>query len=386
MVRAARATGRERRSRAVRPAPDSAPRGHRTRPAAMSDADPGRRTSRWYHDPVRPLDERVVRFSRGSGDSTDGQPSEGDRRTSCRRRTCPPSSRARSTSAGWRPTSSRPTAPARAPTRTCEPFVIIQPPPNITGALHLGHALDLDARGRDDPARPDAGPPDALAARPRPRLDRRAVRARQDHRRRGRDAGDARAASATSSGCGSSSTRRARSCSASSAGSARRSTGAACGSRWTRAPRGPSASSFKRLYDDGLAYRTEALINWCPGCRTSVSDLEVHPDRRDGHALDDPLPPDRRGDRRARSRTPRSPSRRRGRRRSSATPPSPSTRTTSATAALVGRRVRIPFVERDVPIIADEVVDRAFGTGAVKITPAHDRDDYATGRSATTCR
>ena len=47
--------------------------------------------------------------------------------------------------------------------------------------------------------------------------------------------------------------------------------------------------------------------------------------------------------------------------------------------ALVGRTVRIPFVERDVPIIADDVVDPAFGTGAVKITPAHDHDDHETG-------
>src|SRR4029450_1334252 len=47
---------------------------------------------------------------------------------------------------------------------------------------------------------------------------------------------------------------------------------------------------------------------------------------------------------------------------------------------LVGRQARIPFVERDVPISADDVVDRAFGTGAVKITPAHDQDDYATGK------
>ena len=49
-------------------------------------------------------------------------------------------------------------------------------------------------------------------------------------------------------------------------------------------------------------------------------------------------------------------------------------------AGLVGRRVRIPFVDRDVPVIADDVVDPAFGTGAVKITPAHDHDDYETGR------
>src|SRR5262249_56196855 len=48
--------------------------------------------------------------------------------------------------------------------------------------------------------------------------------------------------------------------------------------------------------------------------------------------------------------------------------------------ALVGRKVRIPFVERDVPIIADDVVEKDFGTGAVKITPGHDKDDYETGR------
>ncbi len=63
------------------------------------------------------------------------------------------------------------------------------------------------------------------------------------------------------------------------------------------------------------------------------------------------------------TRTRRSPSRRPAPRRSWATPASPSIPTTSAMPALVGRRVRIPFVERDVPIVADDVVDRAFGTG-----------------------
>ena len=116
--------------------------------------------------------------------------------------------------------------------------------------------------------------------------------------------------------------------------------------------------AFERLYRDGLAYRTEALVNWCPGCRTSVSDLEVDLDARDRDALVGPLSPHRRGDRRA----------------------DPDETITVATtrpetilgdtavavhpdderyAALVGRRVRIPFVERDVPIIADEVVDPA---------------------------
>jgi len=138
-------------------------------------------------------------------------------------------------------------------------------------------------------------------------------------------------------------------------------------------------AAFERLYRDGLAYRTEALINWCPGCQTSVSDLEVIPTPETGtlwfvryHLIDEPT----------------------------GTPDPDATITVATTRPetilgdtavavhpdderyrdLVGRRVRIPFVDRDVPIIADDVVDRAFGSGAVKITPAHDPDDYATGK------
>jgi valyl-tRNA synthetase len=136
--------------------------------------------------------------------------------------------------------------------------------------------------------------------------------------------------------------------------------------------------AFERLYRADLAYRTEALINWCPGCRTSVSDLEVLATPETGtlwtirYHLIDP----------------------------STGQPDPDATIAIATtrpetllgdtavavnpgderyADLVGRLARIPFVERDVPIIADEVVDRSFGTGAVKITPAHDHDDRETG-------
>jgi valyl-tRNA synthetase len=136
--------------------------------------------------------------------------------------------------------------------------------------------------------------------------------------------------------------------------------------------------AFERLYQTDLAYRTEALVNWCPGCRTSVSDLEVVATPETGtlwsvrYHLIDPA----------------------------SGAPDPAATITVATTrpetilgdtavavhpddprytALVGRTVRIPFVDRDVPIIADAVVDPAFGTGAVKITPAHDYDDYQTG-------
>jgi valyl-tRNA synthetase len=136
--------------------------------------------------------------------------------------------------------------------------------------------------------------------------------------------------------------------------------------------------AFKRLYDDGLAYRTAALINWCPGCRTSLSDLEVIATPTDGtlwhvryHLL-----------------------------REDGTPDPAATITVATTRpetilgdvavavhpdderyrALVGQTVLIPFVERPVPIIADPIVQRDFGSGAVKITPAHDQEDYATGQ------
>ena len=136
--------------------------------------------------------------------------------------------------------------------------------------------------------------------------------------------------------------------------------------------------AFQRLYRDGLAYRTEALVNWCPGCRTSVSDLEVVPTQETGtlwsvryrlidEATGQPEPD--------------------GAIVVATTRPETILGDTAVAvhpdderyAPLVGRRVRIPFVERDVPVIADDVVEREFGTGAVKITPAHDQDDHATG-------
>ena len=139
--------------------------------------------------------------------------------------------------------------------------------------------------------------------------------------------------------------------------------------------------AFKRLYEDGLAYRGQKLINWCPGCGTSVSDLEVIGTPESGklwliryHLLPEAPGP--------------------------GSAPSPDETITVATtrpetilgdtavavhpederyAALVGRRVRIPFVDRDVPIVADAFVEREFGTGAVKVTPAHDHTDFETG-------
>jgi len=136
--------------------------------------------------------------------------------------------------------------------------------------------------------------------------------------------------------------------------------------------------AFKRLYDDGLAYRAEQLINWCPGDGTSLSDLEVvaspitgtlwslryHYVRADGTVDPDEgivvattRPETILGD--------------------TAVAVHPDD---ERYRAAIGRQVLIPFVGRVVPVIADEVVKPEFGTGAVKITPAHDADDFATGQ------
>ncbi|HET9682134.1 MAG TPA: valine--tRNA ligase, partial [Candidatus Limnocylindrales bacterium] len=258
------------------------------------------------------------------------------------------------------------------------PFVIIQPPPNITGSLHLGHAqrtavedlLIRHARMQGHPALFLPGVDHASIAAQYV-LDKLIAAEGESRESLGRDRYLERMwrfineTRETMLG-------QQRRLGASTDWSRLRFTMDEVSSKAVRV-------AFERLYRDGLAYRTEALINWCPGCRTSVSDLETIPTPETGtlwtiryHLIDEAT-----GE------------------------PSPSETIQVATTrpetilgdtavavhpedarytAVVGRRARIPFVERDVPIIADDAVDRTFGTGAVKITPAHDQDDYAMAR------
>ena len=188
-------------------------------------------------------------------------------------------------------------------------------------------------RGPDDPARADARASDAVPARPRPRVDRGPVRARRDPRHGGRDPGVARPRALPRADGRVPSTKPVM------LGQQRRVGASADWGRLRYTMDEGSAEAvrvaFERLYGDGLAYRTEALINWCPGCRTSVSDLEVIPTPETGtlwfvryHLIDEATG---KPDRTRRSRSPR-----RGRRRSSATPRSRCTPTTSATATSSG--------------------------------------------------
>jgi valyl-tRNA synthetase len=129
---------------------------------------------------------------------------------------------------------------------------------------------------------------------------------------------------------------------------------------------------FVRLYEEGLIYRANRLINWCPRCHTALSDLEVEHDEKQGHLwhLRYPVVGSERSLVVATTR--------------------PETMLGDTAVAvhpederyrdLIGQVVRLPLVDRDIPIVADAYVDRAFGTGVVKITPAHDFNDFEVAR------
>ena len=130
---------------------------------------------------------------------------------------------------------------------------------------------------------------------------------------------------------------------------------------------------FVHLYRKGWIYRANRIINWCPFHQTALSDLEVaHED------VDDVLTYVRypfADGARARSRSPPC-----ARRRSWPTSRSRCIPDDERYRDLVGKEVIVPFVERRVPVIADERVEREFGTGALKVTPGHDPLDFEIGR------
>jgi valyl-tRNA synthetase len=259
-----------------------------------------------------------------------------------------------------------------------DPFTLIQPPPNVTGSLHLGHAQrtaveDLMVRHARMLGRPTLFLPGLDHASIAAQFVLDGILAREGETRQslGRERYLERMVAFSES------TRPVM------LGQQRRVGASADWGRLRYTMDEVSARAvrhaFKTLFERGLAYRTEALVNWCPGCRTSVSDLEVVSSEETGtlwvvryylidEATGEPSPAETISVATTRPETIL------GDTAVAVHPDDP------RYAALVGRRARIPFVERDVPIIADEIVDRAFGTGAVKITPAHDHDDYAAGR------
>ena len=129
---------------------------------------------------------------------------------------------------------------------------------------------------------------------------------------------------------------------------------------------------FVRLYEDDLIYRANRLINWCPRCHTALSDLEVEHEDKKGHLWHLRYPV-LGTDRHLVVATTR-----------------PETMLGDAAVAvhpedvryqdLIGKKVLLPLMNREIPIVADDYVDKDFGSGAVKITPAHDFNDFELGK------
>ncbi|MFF9199593.1 valine--tRNA ligase [Streptomyces sp. NPDC014779] len=127
---------------------------------------------------------------------------------------------------------------------------------------------------------------------------------------------------------------------------------------------------FKKLYDDELIYRAERIINWCPRCLTAISDIEVEYQEDAGELV----------------------SIRYGEGEESLVVATTRAETMLGDTAvavhpdderykhLVGKQIKLPLTDRTIPVVADTHVDPEFGTGAVKVTPAHDPNDFAIGQ------
>ena len=130
--------------------------------------------------------------------------------------------------------------------------------------------------------------------------------------------------------------------------------------------------AFVRLHEQGLIYRGEYLVNWCPASGSAVSDLEVEMKEVDGHLWHFRYPLSR-GEGYLEVATTR-PETMLG---DTAVAVNPSD---ERYAHLVGQTLTLPFVGREIPIVADDHVEKDFGTGCVKVTPAHDPNDFAIGQ------
>jgi valyl-tRNA synthetase len=127
---------------------------------------------------------------------------------------------------------------------------------------------------------------------------------------------------------------------------------------------------FKRLYADGLIYRAERIINWCPRCLTALSDIEVEHSDDEGELVSI-----RYGD--GDGQIVVATTRVETMLGDTAVAVHPDD---ARYAHLVGKLIELPLTGRRIPIVADPHVDQEFGTGAVKVTPAHDPDDFEIGR------
>ena len=252
------------------------------------------------------------------------------------------------------------------------PYVIVIPPPNITGSLHMGHALnntiqDILIRWRRMQGRNALWVPgtDHAGIATQNVVEKQLLAEGTTRDKLGRDRFIQRVWEwkARSGGAIIEQLKR---------------LGSSCDWERLRFTMDEGLSKavrevFVRLYEDGLIYRGERLINWCPRCLTALSDIEVEHEDATGklYHIRYPLADD---------------------------PPAHLTVATTRPETMlgdtgvavhpedprynrfIGKKVRLPLTRREIPIVGDPIlVNREFGTGAVKITPAHDFNDFEAG-------
>jgi valyl-tRNA synthetase len=248
-----------------------------------------------------------------------------------------------------------------------KPFTIIMPPPNVTGELHVGHALtaaleDIMTRWHRMKVDPSLWLPgvDHAGIATQVVVERELAKEGLDRHQIGREKFEQRAHLWANK-------------SRSAITHQHERLGASCD--WSRekytldeGPVKAVKTAFVRLYNKGLIYRGERIINWCPRCRTALSDLEVqskdlvsnmwhmkypYADGSGYITVATTRPETYLGD--------------------SAVAVNPED---GRYTALAGKKVVLPFINREIPIIADSAIDKEFGTGMVKVTPAHDPVDF----------
>ncbi|MFD3919085.1 valine--tRNA ligase [Streptomyces sp. NPDC058595] len=249
------------------------------------------------------------------------------------------------------------------------PYTIVIPPPNVTGSLHLGHAFEhtiIDAltrrkrmQGYETLWQPGM---DHAGIATQNVVERELAKEGKSRHDLGREAFAERVWQWKEESGGQIS------------GQMRR---LGDGVAWSRErftmDDGLSAAVqtiFKRLFDDGLIYRAERIINWCPRCLTAISDIEVEYQDDDGELVSIKYGD---GDETLVVATTRAETML----GDTAVAVHPDD---ERYAHLVGRRIKLPLTDRTIPVVADTHVDPEFGTGAVKVTPAHDPNDFEIGR------
>ncbi|WP_448564098.1 valine--tRNA ligase [Trichothermofontia sp.] len=257
------------------------------------------------------------------------------------------------------------------PNHPGEPYCIVIPPPNVTGSLHIGHAFEhalIDVlvryhrmKGRNTLWLPGT---DHASIAVSTLLDRELSRQGKRREDIGREAYLERAWQWKQESGGK------------IVGQLRRLGLSVDWSRerFTMDPGLTDAvmTAFVSLYEEGLIYRGNYMVNWCPASQSAVSDLEVESREVESHLWHFRYPLTS------------------GKGFVEVATTRPETMLGDTAVAvnpyderyqhLIGQTVRLPIMEREIPIIADDYVDASFGTGCVKVTPAHDPNDFEMGK------